>query len=180
MAYTCSLCGGNGFFYIRSLNNVHTCTSDYEKQKTRSMGSKVISSLLVDQIREKPMIKPKDIVMDFKQKYGLDISYHGARRGKELAKSEVHGDETLSYNQLLWYKDTLMSTNRGSHCVLECDLQTSRFQRLFICYGACVEGFQWCRPLLFMDVTSFKSKYKGQLIGATGKDGNQGIISCFL
>ncbi|XP_050109579.1 uncharacterized protein LOC126588521 [Malus sylvestris] len=171
-----SLCGGNGFFYIRSLNNVHTCTSDYEKQKTRSMGSKVISSVLMDQIREKPMIKPTDIVKDFKQKYGLDISYHSARRGKELAKSEVHGDETLSYNQLLWYKDTLMSTNRGSHCVLECDLQTSRFQRLFICYGACIEGFQWCRPLLFMDATSFKSKYKGQLIGATGKDGNQGFF----
>ncbi|CAL8161865.1 unnamed protein product [Prunus armeniaca] len=69
-----------------------------------------------------------------------------------------------------------MSTNPGSHCVLECDPTTSCFQRLFICYGACIEGFRWCRPLLFIDATYFKSKYNGQLICATGRDGNQGFF----
>lgn len=103
--------------------------------------------------------------------------YHSAWHGKELAMSEVHGNESLSYNQLVQYRDALMSTNPGSHCVLECDPTTSCFQRLFICYGACIEGFRWCRPLLFMDATYFKSKYKGQLIGATGRDGNQGTNS---
>ncbi|KAH0996851.1 hypothetical protein GBA52_020715 [Prunus armeniaca] len=173
--YAC-LCRGNGFFYIRSLNNVHTCTPVVDEQKSKMMSSKVVSSVLVDQIREKPTIKPADIVKDFKQKYGLDISYHSAWHGKVLAKSEVHGNESLSYNQLVQYRDALMSTNPGSHCVLECDPTTSRFQRLFICYGACIEGFRWCRPLLFIDATYFKSKYKGQLIGATGRDGNQGFF----
>ncbi|VVA36132.1 PREDICTED: LOC110808305 isoform [Prunus dulcis] len=138
------------------------------------MSSRIISSVLVDRIQEEPFIKPVDIVKDFKQNYFLDISYHTAWHAKNLAKSEVHGDESSSYSQLVWYRDALMSSNRGSHCVLECDPKTSRFRRLFICYGACIEGFWWCRPLLFIDVTGLESKHKGQLIGATGKNGNQG------
>ncbi|XP_062017896.1 uncharacterized protein LOC133734288 isoform X1 [Rosa rugosa] len=169
-------CQANGYFYIRSLNNVHTCTSCTRGPKSKMMSSKIISSVIVDQIREKPTIKPADIVKDFKQQYGLDISYRIAWAGTKLAKSKVHGDESLSYHQLVWYRDALMSTNPGSHCVLESDPGTSRFQRLFVCYGACIEGFQWCRPLLFIDAIFLKSKYKGQLIGATGKDGNQGYF----
>lgn len=171
-----ALCQANGFFYIRTLNNVHTCTSSIRGPKSKMMSSKIISSVIMDQIREKPTMTPADIVKNFKQKYGLDISYRIAWHGKKLAKNTVHGDESLSYRQLVWYRDALMSTNPGSHYVLESDPETSRFRRLFVCYGACIEGFQWCRPLLFIDAIFLKSKYKGQLIGATGKDGNQGII----
>ncbi|XP_034210737.1 uncharacterized protein LOC117623844 [Prunus dulcis] len=162
------------FFYIKSLNKVHTCTGAICEEKSKMMSSRIISSVLVDRIQEEPFIKPVDIVKDFKQNYFLDISYHTAWHAKNLAKSEVHGDESSSYSQLVWYRDALMSSNRGSHCVLECDPKTSRFRRLFICYGACIEGFWWCRPLLFIDVTGLESKHKGQLIGATGKNGNQG------
>ncbi|XP_004291625.1 PREDICTED: uncharacterized protein LOC101291204 [Fragaria vesca subsp. vesca] len=169
-----ALCQENGYFYIRSLNKVHTCTSCTGGPKSEMISSRIIYSVIVDQIREKPTIKPADIVKDFKQLYGLDISYHIAWYAKKLAKRKVHGDESLSYHQLVWYRDALMSTNPGSHCVLESDPETSHFQRLFVCYGACIEGFQWCRPLLFIDAIFLKSKYKGQLIGATGKDGNQG------
>ncbi|BBH02543.1 EF-TU receptor [Prunus dulcis] len=153
---------------------VHTCKGAICEEKSKMMSSRIISSVLVDRIQEEPFIKPIDIVKDFKQNYGLDISYHTAWYAKNLAKSEVHGDESSSYSQLVWYRDALMSSNRGSHCVLECDPKTSRFRRLFICYGACIEGFRWCRPLLFIDVTGLESKHKGQLIGATGKNGNQG------
>ncbi|CAL2264962.1 unnamed protein product [Prunus armeniaca] len=171
-----SLCQANGFFYIRTLNNVHTCMGVGREKKSKMITSKMISSIVVDKIREKPSIKPIDIVKDFKQNYGLEISYYNAWYAKELAKSEVHGDESLSYSQLVWYRDALVSTNPGSSCVVECDPKTSRFRRLFVCYGACIEGFQWCRPLLFIDETFLKSKYKGQLIGATGKNGNQGFF----
>ncbi|KAM1751061.1 hypothetical protein FF1_009174 [Malus domestica] len=169
-----SVCRLNGFFYIKTLNNVHTCTGVNREEKSKMMNAKIVSSILVDQIRGKPSIKPVDIVKDFKQNYGLDIPYHTAWYAKEMAKSEVHGDESSSYSRLVGYNNVLMSSNPGSHCVLDCDPKTSRFRRLFICYGACIEGFQWCRPLLFVDVTVLESKHEGQLIGATGKNGNQG------
>ncbi|KAM1000023.1 hypothetical protein ACFX2A_006816 [Malus domestica] len=155
---------GMGFSFVYLSNNKARVIAECSKKSSDGF----------DQIREKPSIKPIDIVKDVKQNYGLDISYYNAWQAKQMAKIEVHGDESLSYSQLAWYRDALISTNSGSYCVVECDPNTLRFWRLFVCYGACIEGFRWCRPLLFIDETNLKSKYKGQLIGAMGKNGNQG------
>ncbi|XP_048442102.1 uncharacterized protein LOC125478229 [Pyrus x bretschneideri] len=84
------------------------------------MSSKVVSSVLVEQASSKPMLKPTEIVKDFKKYYGLDISYYNAWYGKESAKKLMHGDELLSYNHLAW-------------------------------------------PMLFLDGTFIKNKYKGRL-----------------
>jgi hypothetical protein len=138
------------------------------------MCSKVVSSILAEQIASKPLMKPIEIVKDFKKYYGLDISYHSAWYGKELARKRVHGDESVSYRHLAWYVGAVLSSNYGSHCTLECDPETSRFKRIFISFHACIEGFKYCRPLLFLDGTFIKNKYKGHLLAATGKNGNQG------
>ncbi|KAL6205353.1 hypothetical protein ACLB2K_022614 [Fragaria x ananassa] len=99
-------CQVNAFFYLRTLNNVHTCERViFPEQASKLTTSMIISSVLVDQIREKPYIKPTDIVKDFKQKYGLDVSYRKAWLAKELAKRTVHGDESLSYRQPLLFID---------------------------------------------------------------------------
>ncbi|CAL8169562.1 unnamed protein product [Prunus armeniaca] len=170
-----SLCPANGFFYIRSLNNEHTCKGRIRERTSSMMSSKIVSSVLVDQIQSTPLIKPIEIVKDFKKNYGLDISYHNAWYGKELAKKRVHGDESLSYKHLAWYVGAVLSSNPGSRCILECDPESSRFKRFFISFHACIEGFRFCRPLLFLDGTFIKNKYKGHLLAATGKNGNQGM-----
>ncbi|KAG5548413.1 hypothetical protein RHGRI_013939 [Rhododendron griersonianum] len=41
------------------------------------------------------------------------------------------------------------------------------------CFGACKYGFNYCRPLLFLDDTFLKSMYEGSLLSACTKDGNQ-------
>ncbi|KAB2608374.1 hypothetical protein D8674_011542 [Pyrus ussuriensis x Pyrus communis] len=166
-----SVCRLNGFFYIKTLTNVHTCTSVNHEEQSKMMSVRIVSSVLVDQIQEKRSIKPVDTVKDLSRIMVL-ISFTILH---SVAKSEVHGDESSSYSRLVGYSNGLMSTNPGSHCVLECDHRTSRFQRLFVCYGAYIDGFQWCRLLFFIDVPVLKSKHVGQLIGATGKNGNQGI-----
>lgn len=165
----------NEFFYIKSLNNEHTCRRRIRNGKSVLMGSKIVSTIVAEQIRSKPLVKPIEIVKDFKLNYGLDISYYNAWKGKEMAKVQVHGDEESSYTQLVWYVDALMKTNVGSHCVLECDESSSRFKRLFISYHASIEGFKFCRPFLCLDGTHIKNKYKGHMLAATGKNGNQGI-----
>ncbi|KAL7194959.1 hypothetical protein ACSBR1_035214 [Camellia fascicularis] len=50
------------------------------------------------------------------------------------------------------------------------------FQRLFVAFHGCLYGFQFCRPLLFVDGTFLKGRYKGHLLEATSKDGNQGLF----
>lgn len=169
------LCKHNGFFYITSLLNVHTCCGMIRLQKTKVMGSQIVKSIVIDQLRSNPNKRAIEIVKEIKASYGLDVPYRTVWYGKELAKTAVHGNEADSYGQLVWYCESVMQTNSDSRIVLECDPETYRFQRMFVCYGGCIKGFGSCRPILFIDATFVKNKYKGQLIGATAKDANQGI-----
>ncbi|KAL7258271.1 hypothetical protein ACSBR1_004403 [Camellia fascicularis] len=41
---------------------------------------------------------------------------------------------------------------------------------------ACIDGFRHCRLLLFLDGTFLKGRFKGFLLAATAKDGNQGLF----
>ncbi|KAI5328989.1 hypothetical protein L3X38_028386 [Prunus dulcis] len=75
------------------------------------MRSHVVSSVIVDRIRAKPELKPVEITHEFKDYYGIDISYYHAWFGKELAKLDVHGDESKSFNKLVWYADAIKETN---------------------------------------------------------------------
>ncbi|KAK9290183.1 hypothetical protein L1049_008349 [Liquidambar formosana] len=56
------------------------------------------------------------------------------------------------------------------------DEDSKWFKRFFAYFYACIHGFKYCRPMLFVDGTFLKSKYKGQLLAATAKDGNQVVI----
>ncbi|KAL7177967.1 hypothetical protein ACSBR2_031179 [Camellia fascicularis] len=70
--------------------------------------------------------------------------------------------------------DIMMSTNLGNFIQLDYNYQSGRFKRHY-------------RPLLFIDGTFMKGKYKGTLLTATTKDGDQelqdkgkGIVCRFL
>ncbi|XP_024178103.2 uncharacterized protein LOC112184036 [Rosa chinensis] len=171
-----SLCPANNFFYIRQLNNVHTCSGVLRQQKHKLLSSTIVKTLINDEFRGNPSLKAHDIMDRLKNNYGLDITYRVAWKGKEKAMKELHGSDEDSYSMLTWYRDAVMESNPGSCFILECDESTGRFQRLFLCFGGVIEGFKSCIPLLFVDGAHLKSKYKGQLLSATGKDGNQGFF----
>ena len=68
-------------------------------------------------------------------------------------------------------------TETNPDSVFSIEQEERRFKRLFVSYGACIQGFlKGCRPLLFLDGTFLKDRYKGILLGATAYDGNQGIF----
>ncbi|XP_050379429.1 protein FAR1-RELATED SEQUENCE 6-like [Argentina anserina] len=164
----------NDFFYIRRLNNEHTCSSRIRDGRSPSMGSKIVSLVLANQIRTNPLIRPVEVVKDFKRNYGLDISYYNAWKGKEMAKNDVHGDDEQSYKRLGWYINELAKKNPGYYVKLECDAD-NRFVRMFVAFQGCIDGYKHCRPILALDGTHIKNKYKGCLLSATGKNGANGI-----
>ncbi|XP_028063562.1 uncharacterized protein LOC114266823 [Camellia sinensis] len=135
----------NGFFYVRKLNNVHTCGAE-----------------------------------DFKLRYGLRVSYRQAWLEVEKAKCEIFGDYLMSFDQLRWYVDVAKSCNLGSYIEFECDDDTKQFKRLYVSFNGSISGFDYCRPLLFLDGTFLKGRFRGNLLAVTGKDGNQGFFPvCF-
>lgn len=73
-----------------------------------------------------------------------------------------------------------LRTNPSSKIVLNLDRCTQHLKRLFVSFRACISGFKFCRPMLFLDGTFLKGKYNGQLLGVTAKDGNQGEFFQFM
>ncbi|KAM5554529.1 hypothetical protein ABKV19_022762 [Rosa sericea] len=163
----------NGCLYITELNNIHTCKGVVRTQKHRLMGSKVVKTCIAADVSYNLSLKPREIMSKFKSTYGFDISYKVALKAKQRAKEAIYGSDADSFSKLSWYKEAVLESNPGSSFVLEVDPSTNRFHRLFVAYRGCIEGFQFCLPVLYVDGTFGKSIYKGQILSATGRNGNQ-------
>lgn len=138
------------------------------------MGFELVSDIISQRVRDRLLTRPTEVILDLKQDYGLDISYHVVWLGVEKARGELFGAHNISFNQLQWYSDAVMANNPGSYIKFEYDDHTHRFTRYFISFKACIDSFNHCRPLFFLDATFLKRRFKGFLLAATTKDGNQG------
>ncbi|PSS21633.1 Protein FAR1-RELATED SEQUENCE like [Actinidia chinensis var. chinensis] len=160
---------------IKKMNATHTCegaavTTGY--QATRSW----VAGIIKERLKVNSNYKPKDIVNDIKQEYGIQLNYFQAWRGKEIAKEQLQGSYKEAYNQLPFFCEMIMDTNPGSLATFTTK-DDSSFHRLFVSFHASLYGFQHgCRPLLFLDSIPLKSKYQGTLLAATAPDGDDGVF----
>ncbi|XP_026395884.1 uncharacterized protein LOC113290502 [Papaver somniferum] len=162
-------------FAIKEFNGEHKCGGAY-KLKDPPVKKKLIKNLFKDQIQSNSLIKPNDMVARVKICYGIDIKYHHSYKGKKASKAEIYGDDVKIYTDLIWYVEAIKATNPGSYIKFEYDKETKRFQRLFICFAACMEGYRFIRPMLYCDATFLNGRFKGTLMAATGVNGNQGFF----
>ncbi|KAL7171084.1 hypothetical protein ACSBR2_035862 [Camellia fascicularis] len=175
IVHACKL-EANGFFYLRKWISEHTCGVAMRTSTNRLVGSELVVDIMAKRIRDRPLTRPTEVMLDMKQDYGLDITYRVAWLGVEKAWRELFGAHSISFDHLRWYSAAVMEHNPGSYITLEHDKQTHRFIRFFISFKACIDGFTHCRPLLFLDATFLKGHFKGFLLAATAKDGNQVMI----
>ena len=66
--------------------------------------------------------------------------------------------------------------NPGSYLVLDVSQGTNRFRRCFVAFTACINGFKYARPMIFLDGTFLKGRHRGVLLCATYKTVNKGNI----
>ncbi|XP_073137771.1 uncharacterized protein [Henckelia pumila] len=129
-------------------------------------------------LRGEPSYRPITMIKDIQRDFGVEIKYHKVWTGKEMAMNEIHGTEKGSYDKLRWYCHAVKETNPGSYAEYEIDTVTNRFDRLFICFHACLVGFVCgCRPLIFLDGTHIKNKYKGSILVVVAKDANDDLFT---
>ncbi|KAL7184649.1 hypothetical protein ACSBR2_026737 [Camellia fascicularis] len=163
----------NGYFYLKRLNNLHSCGAVVRTGKNNRLNSELVCNVIGDRLRDKSLTCPTDVVFDLKKEYGLNVSYHTAWLGVEKARGEVYGDYHVSFDQLRWYADAVMHYNPGSYVNLHFEQSTGRFKQFFISFKACIDGFNQICPVLFLDGTFLKGRFKGNLFAMTGKDGNK-------
>ncbi|XP_070665134.1 uncharacterized protein [Malus domestica] len=79
----------------------------------------------------------------------------------------IEGKHAEQYTKLWDYAEKVRNTNPGS--IMKVKLDRGRFQRIYVCLGACKEGFKsGCRPLIGLDGCYLKSVHEGQLLCAVG------------
>lgn len=169
-----SFCKEDGSFSIRTLNNKHSCTGIIRKNSRTVLSSKVIVMLIEHLLRKDPSYSPIKVVKYIDDSFCLRVPYRVAHYALEKCREKVHGDEDESFNRLARYVKLIMTSNPGSHCTLDIDSRTRRFERVFISFDASIKGFRMCRPLVFFDGTHLRNKYQGTLLVAVAKDANQG------
>ncbi|XP_028082628.1 uncharacterized protein LOC114283957 [Camellia sinensis] len=164
------------FFYIRKWNREHSCGIAVWTAKNLRAGSELVCDVISEQVRDRSLTRSTDVVYNLKKDYGLEISYRVTWLGVKKARGEMFGAHSISFDQLRWYSNVVMVNNPGSYINIDYDEQNHRFERFFISFKACIDGFNHCRLLLFLDGPFLKGKFKGNLLAASVKDGNQGLF----
>ncbi|KAG5544042.1 hypothetical protein RHGRI_016709 [Rhododendron griersonianum] len=168
------------FFYIRHFNSVHDCDASVLNVQHSRASSSFIGKLVLDEIRSRPSKRPVDVLGDMKRLYGMSVSYKRAWTGVEKSKADVFGDYSTSFDELRWWVEAARSSNPDSVFDIEFDHETKRFVRMFVAFRASIYGFNYCRPLLFLDGTFLRARHKGCLLAASAKDGNKGKLVQYL
>ncbi|KAL6125947.1 hypothetical protein ACLB2K_073998 [Fragaria x ananassa] len=92
----------------------------------------------------------------------------------------MYGLECDSFSMLSWFMEAVLETNPGSSVVLEVDESTERFKRVFVAYAGQIQGFKFSLSVLYVDGAFGKSKYKGQILVVTRRNGNKGFFPLAL
>nr|XP_043640069.1 uncharacterized protein LOC122611159 [Erigeron canadensis] len=161
-------------FMIEKLNNVHTC--DKDSRISAHPASNWLVDTIKDKLQESPYLKPKEIANKLSQDFGVEVNSTQVCRVIGDAWELLHGSPKDSYNKLPWFCRILVKTNPGS--IANLVISNNRFKSLFISFYASINGFQkGCRPLIFLEAASLKSRYGEILLTATAIDGNDGFFT---
>ena len=144
---------------IRTFTDEHTCHG-LNKSKNKQANVDYIANHILKKLREKSEYRPIDIQADVKRELGTEITYSAALWARDTAMRIINGTHEAGYRDLPDYCSKIEQTNPGSVAVVS-KTPDSRFDRSFLCYGASASGFASCRPLLGLDGSHLKNKYKG-------------------
>ena len=159
---------------IRTFEEKHVCYGIIGSGH-KNVSAKSIASKIKDKVRVNPSYGGAAVREDVHLDLGIKISKSMAYRAKELAFVAINGTYEESYESLPKYCVDLVATNPDTVAIVESrpsvkNPELTEFSRMFVSFGAAGKGFSHCRPLLGLDGTHLKSKYKGILLAATGVD----------
>ncbi|XP_059670965.1 uncharacterized protein LOC132316509 [Cornus florida] len=168
----------DGSFQIKTFNSKHTCS--YNKLNSQASAS-YLAAKYMDTIRDEPTWKPSAIKKAVLRDLDVNVSKYKVYRARKKARLHIDGDHGLQFSRARDYCQLIQTTNPGSIAVTTVDRPTlddpARFKGLFICFKAMKIGFlEGCRPFIGLDGCFLKGPYKGQLLSAISKDGDNGIF----
>ena len=161
---------------IKVFINKHTC-SQLEQCHTehRQASSKYIGNHIKSKYQGiGRQYRPKDIQFDIGEELGIRITYDKAWRARESALNSIRGTPEESFKMLPLWCSMLETKNPGTITCIE-TTDDNCFLYFFMAFSQSMAGFKKLRPVVAVDGTHLKGKYKGMMFIASCFDGNQQI-----
>jgi hypothetical protein len=162
-------------FMIKTYNPNHSygCT---KTSKVHAFTSNFLAERYLESFRADQDMNMKNFSRIIQKEWNMTPGRAKLQRARRLAMKVIYGDEEAQYNMLWDYANEIRRSNPGSSFFVAID-ENSRFRRAYMCLEASRRGFlQGCRPVIFVDGTFIKTRYRGQLLTAVGMDPNDCIF----
>ncbi|XP_074327403.1 uncharacterized protein LOC141665321 [Apium graveolens] len=167
----------SGYWRINVNREEHRCIVDQPLQDHKKLSARMISLIVKPLVIDTPEIPIKTIIPLINNDHNHIVGYKKAWRGKQIAIEEVYGSWATSYQALPIFLAAIKKTNPGT--ITEIDVVphaqergTSVCKRIFWCLKAMMDGWQHARPVISIDGTFLKGRYRGKLLVAMGVDSN--------
>ena len=154
----------------------HSCVRSNVLAQHRNLTSNLIVNLMYSEIVEKKDMEAKHIQIAIKSKYQYEIRYGKAWRAKQKAMEARFGTYLDVYDNLPRFLWTIHDRNPGTYVDIQHSI-SSEFPNLkvlhrsFFAFGACIEAFSHCSPVICVDGTFLTGKFKGQILTTIDMDG---------
>ncbi|KAF9616244.1 hypothetical protein IFM89_029020 [Coptis chinensis] len=90
---------GNGTTELKNYVETHTCEAD-GKNKNAQATCGWVADKLEGFLRSHPQMKPKDLILEVLDKFGVDISYYAAWKAKVRVLERINGNYEASYHKI--------------------------------------------------------------------------------
>lgn len=169
----CSTSGKNSRWQVKVFKKEHACVPN---GKCEMLKVPVIARLFVDKIREEqeyfmPM-KIEELIME---KWKINVSRPQCQHARNKALRWIEREYDEQFGRLRDYVSEIRDSNVNSSVEIDC-LPNDIFNRFYVCFDIIRRTWkETCRPLIGVDGCFLKTKMKGQLLVALGRDADNAI-----
>jgi len=170
---------------IRKIDGSHTCLSTMQPADNVNLDSNQIGSIVMNSVKENPSTPIKSLIAEIKNRFRYSVSYDKAWNGKQKALAKEFEDWEESYNELPRWYQAVQQSNPGT--IIQCtgspvqvsgqpDHSCYIMERVFWSFGPCIQGFNYCKPVVQVDGTFLTGRYQGTLLTTLAQDGSCNIF----
>ncbi|XP_028763658.1 uncharacterized protein LOC114721933 [Neltuma alba] len=164
------------FLVVTRLSNEHVHNAQEMMQVTHGGRAALTSSIIIEEVRDHTEKRPNEIRRTLARDYGVKLTYKQAYRAKEKALEEIQGRPEQSYMLIPWICQRLKETDEKTVAEWVATVNNI-FERVFIAYGCCIEGFlSGARHILYIDGTHLSGPYRGTLLSASAYDADNELL----
>ncbi|XP_075481378.1 uncharacterized protein LOC142522108 [Primulina tabacum] len=151
----------------------------YWNVKNKNIKSSWLGETFVSKLKSNPKLGTRELREEVKSTLNVSLTYKQAYLGRKKALKLVDGSIAEQFSQIRNYCAELRRSDEGASVILKLTDgdDAPRFQRLYVCFSACKQGFkESCRPVVGVDGCFLKTNIGGQLLTAVGLDPNNNIF----